>query len=62
MAPDSAVSVNVVCSMDFMFDALTRGARCQVLIAVNVSSVSLSVRVSSSLHGQRVMRFLDQVA
>jgi len=59
----SATRLNEVWSMDFVSDALACGRRFRVLTVVDdYSRLSPGIEVSSSIPGQRVTRFLDQVS
>jgi len=63
IALGSATRLNEVWSMDFVSDALACGRRFRVLTVVDdYSRLSPGIEVSSSIPGQRVTRFLDQVS
>jgi putative transposase len=63
VALGSATRLNELWSMDFVSDALASGRRFRVLTMVdNYSRLSPGIEVASSLTGQRVTRFLDQVS
>ena len=63
IAPRSATRLNEVWSMDFVSDALACGRRFRVLTVVDdYSRLSPGLEVASSLPGQRVTRFIDQVS
>ena len=63
IALEASTRVNEVWSMDFVSDSLACGRRFRVLTVVDdYSRLSPGLEVASSLTGQRVTRFLDQVS